>query len=103
MIKYYSNQGSLALISYNNYQPVLYFCLAFLLVVIGGFLIYYYIRSMIRNSLELGQALSVWVSIMAIISLIPTIITNINVPIFQALLSVVVIGGIGMVAFSSSN
>lgn len=103
LIEHYFKTSSFALIAHNNYEPLKFFFFAIFLVVLGGFLAYYYIKSIIKNNLGFQEAIVALLGILITIVLICLIIHNINIPIFQAILSVFFISGIAIAVFSGSN
>ena len=94
LIKHYSDKGAIDLVVHNDYQPLKYFGTAVLLVVIGGFLIYFFVRYMKNSCSYLGEVVSMLLSFSIAIVLMLLIIVNINIPIFQAILSVLLFGGV---------
>lgn len=94
LIKHYSNKDAITLIGHNDYQPLEYFGLAVLLVVVGGFLIYFFARYLRNSCSELGETICMLLSISIAIVLMLLIIRDINIPIFQAILSVLLFGGV---------
>lgn len=101
LIKHYSNQSSLSLLQHNDWQPTKYFIYAVVFIIIGGFFIYLNFKWIRNDGLEpLGVFLH-FVIMFVILILEIDIVKQINVPIFQAILSLIIFGGIVVGALSS--
>lgn len=103
LIKNYSNKSALSLLQYNNYQPTKYFIFAFFSIIAGGLLLYLYYRWIIDYSSESSEKM-IYFAIMVIIVIIEVlVIKNINIPIFQAILSILVLGSIISISMYARN
>lgn len=102
LIKHYSDKDAITLIGHNDYQPLKFFVYAVLLVVIGGFFIYFFVRYLRNSCSKLGETICMLLSISLAIVLMLLIIRDINIPIFQAILSVLLLTGVSSAVFSSA-
>ena len=90
----FSGEDSFSLLGYNNGQPVKYFAIAFLLVLVSLGLGYVYIKWIRFDAYHIIEENIPFVSLILLFWLDISIIENIVIPIFQAILSVCVAGGV---------
>lgn len=94
LLKNFSGVSPLQLLGYNDKQPLHFFYWAATFIVIGGFLCYFYWKWLSHNCTELLECIVFVACIIIIFILELCIIKSINIPIFQAILGVLVTGGI---------
>lgn len=94
LVDQFSGESSFSLLSYNNYQPVKYFGLAVLIVLISLGLGYLYIKWIRFDAYEVEEVIVSFVCLIGLLFLDISVITHINIPIFQAILSLCVFGGL---------
>ncbi|HIB1873276.1 TPA: hypothetical protein ACWWCX_001785 [Enterococcus faecium] len=89
-----SGEDSLSLLGYNNGQPVKYFIIAFLLILVSLGLGYLYLKWIRFDAYHVIEVIMPVIYLILLIWLDVSIIENIAIPIFQAILSVCVTGGV---------
>jgi hypothetical protein len=90
----YSNQSSFSLLQYNGGQPAKYFVYAVVFIIIGLFLMYFNFRWIGTCTSEPLVVFLFFLIIFIVFVLEIDIVKHINVPIFQAILSAIICGGI---------
>lgn len=97
-------ETAVSLLGYNGYQPVFYLVFSVILIVSGGFLIYFYWKQIKRYCETVMEVLISIGSMIVILCLMYKVVDLIAIPIFQALLCLAGIGTIIIAAvFNPDN
>ncbi|MEC5317188.1 hypothetical protein NGF69_16620 [Enterococcus casseliflavus] len=101
LVDQFSGESSFSLLKYNDYQPVKYFILAVLIIFTSLGLGYLYIKWIRFDAYQVIEVIVPFFCIIGLLFLDISVITHINIPIFQAILSACVFGGLVVGAISS--
>ncbi|ENM1174075.1 hypothetical protein [Listeria seeligeri] len=95
-------EHAFALLKFNDYQPLEYFFVTMILSIAGGILTYFLYGSIFRcDETSPLEFLVLIICFMLVIVFIILLIYFIQNPIFQAILTVLCLGGIGVTALNS--
>lgn len=96
------DQHAFELLKFHDFQPIVYFVYTLVLCIAGVALIYFLGRSMFRcGEANPWEFLLLILGILIVIVFIVLLIWFIQNPIFQAILVVLCVGGVGVAALSS--
>ncbi len=98
----FSDESAFALLGYNDCQPIKMFALALLLVICSLGLIYFYVKNIRFDAYNVIEVMVYFGCIIGLLIVDGLIIKHINIPIFQAILGAMVVGGIFIGAFNSN-
>ncbi|MBC1509393.1 hypothetical protein HCJ59_05745 [Listeria sp. FSL L7-1515] len=100
LIEGHFDDHALNLVQFNHFQPLKYFVGTLILMLIGTIVLYFIFRFAFHHSENVLEVLILIVSFLFILVLIVLLIIFIHVPIFQAILSCLFVGGlVGCVFF----